>query len=250
MWIALIAAAASLVVAVLTYLLSGLREKHEAARETTLRYINPLRFYACENLFRLLEIGLRVEENHQCDALLYVSRAEELSSQPRDWFNRQGAYLATSCYLTARLFACLADVRRELPYFRLRTGRDTDLLAVLRAVNVAFTKDLGIFYVTQDSIGADVSDEQRRLSYREFCELLMDEDRRVWFDRLIAFYLDLGAGGHQERLTGVVKSLLRLTRFLDEAVHGGQSLNALLESEERDSTELRRTIAELDAGAR
>lgn len=240
---AIIATTTALAVAVLTYRLSALQAKQQTARETTMRYLNPLRFYVAENLVRFYWIHKELRKHHRRDDLRKVLRAEEVSSKPREWFNWEGYYLATTCYFTARLFSCLADVRREIPYFKLRRGRDTDLLARIRSVNVAFAKvaeDFGIPYVTQDSIGADVSDGQRKLSYHEFCELLMAPERRVWCDRLIYFYLELGDGGHEEQQAKVCKSLYALSQFLDDAVRGGESLKAIVGSEQiswRDFTD-------------
>jgi hypothetical protein len=262
MWTAAVVATTSLVVAVLTYLLSTLQAKQQTARETTLRYLNPLRFYVAENLVRLYWIDKDMREHHRYDKLGKVSRAEEVSCQGREWFNEEGYYLATTCYLTARLFSYLADVRREIPYLKLRRrvpyfefrreipyfklrretsylklgkGRDTDLLDRIRSVNVAFAQvagESGVPYVTQDSIGADMSDGQRKLSYREFCELLRSAERRVWCDRLIRFYRELGEGRHEEQRARVRTSLHELSGFLDYVVGGGVSLKAIVGSEQ------------------
>ncbi|MET8452349.1 hypothetical protein [Streptomyces sp. NPDC005209] len=61
-------------------------------------------------------------------------------------------------------------------------------------VHVAFAA-CEVYYATQSSIGTDVllEPEGRLRSYREFCDLLAEPDRRVWADPL--FLDDSLAGG-------------------------------------------------------
>jgi hypothetical protein len=69
-------------------------------------------------------------------------------------------------------------------------------------VSHSFLRDQGIYYVLQPSIGQDmiVAKRNRLVTYREFCELLRTPTRRVWLDRLIAYYFETGRGMKLDRV--------------------------------------------------
>lgn len=193
---ALIAGATSVVVAWLTSSLTTRRER--AGRQTAERervaisYLNPLRYYLAENYLRLNRIRLEVGESGRAPALVRIESPSELSGKDPSWFVREGAYLTSAAYLTACLFATIVKLRRDLPFMHLTERDDTLLLAKCRRVGIAFRLELGIFYTLQDSIGHDMIRGERVATYREFALSLQDESQRVWFDRLINFYTDLG----------------------------------------------------------
>jgi hypothetical protein len=235
---AIISALTSLLVVVVTYVLTGRREtrlKQAQERERVkLEYLNPLRLYLVENHFRLSEIRRRVDnEGGKCEALLYVLDPKEVSEQSAEWFNGHGCYLISSCYLCACLFYHLKKVREDLPYIRLGHSDDTKLLAMMTKISIAFLRNLGVFYATQPSLGTDVylSTEGRLMSYREFCEALQNPDRRVWFDRLLTLYVEIGEGKRQEQVAEAVSALEVLSGFLDKAVGGGESIKERMEAE-------------------
>ena len=70
-----------------------------------------------------------------------------------------------------------------------------------------------------------LSEKNRLVSYREFCELLQNSGKRVWFDRLIDFYSAAGRGKHFDRVRNVLAAIADLSHFLDWAVGGGKSID-------------------------
>ena len=227
---AIIAAGTSLLVAIISQVLIGRREARTAREEerkmVQLEYLNPLRLYLIENHFRLSEIHRIVEEKGKCEFLLFIENASELSRKDGNWFNGNGCYLISSCYLTACLFSCFDRVRRGVPFLKLSRHEDTIILALTTKVALGFLRHLGVFYVTQFSIGNDMynSEEERLLSYREFCELVSKEENIPWFSRLFEYYILTGKGEHPERVAEALNAMKELSAFLDKSVGGGESL--------------------------
>ena len=205
--VAIIAAGMTIFVAIISQLLIGLRERRsvreEERKKVQLQYLNPLRLYLIENHFRLSEIRRLVEKNGKIEYLLFIENACDLSDKDGIWFNGEGCYLISSCYLTACLFACLDRVRKGIPFLKLSRQEDTMLLALTTKVALGFLRNLGVFYVTQFSIGNDMynGEKSRFLSYREFCELLRKDENIPWFSRLIEYYILTGKGKHMDRVT-------------------------------------------------
>ena len=79
-----------------------------------------------------------------------------------------------------------------------------------------------------------VRDQDRLLTYREFCELLQDPSQRVWLDRLIQFHLDTATGHTRERTERLVDAIRKLSIFLDGCVGGGHSIQSRLQAEETE----------------
>jgi hypothetical protein len=234
---AIISAVTSLLVVMVTYVLNSNREtknKEKIERDTiNFKYLNPLRFSLVENYFRLTDILKKVTEEGKNEALLFVSNPEDVSKQEAEWFNGKGCYLISSCYLTARLFYQINKVRDELPYLRLIGNDDTELITLLTKVSLSFRKEFGIYYLIQPSIGNDIYlyPESRIMSYREFCQALQNPATRVWFDRLIGYYIEIGKGQKLKRVEEVKYSIQELSTFLDRVVGGGKSIRTRLEIE-------------------
>jgi hypothetical protein len=234
---ALISAVTSVLVVVISHMLSVRGEIKKAERverqSVNSKYLNPLRLYLVENHFRLSEILSRATESGQCKDLLTVDSSADVSAKDAEWYNGWGTYLISSVYLTACLFAWMKKVRDNSPYLRLETSDDTRLTALMLRVSVAFLRGLGIYYVIQPSIGQDMIllSEDRLRSFREFCELLRMPTRRVWMDRLIAYYLETGRGQKLERVADAIAAIETLSSFLDKAVGGGESVKSRLEAE-------------------
>jgi len=234
---ALISALTSIIVVVLTHVLSiqrAARQVEETERERiNMRYLNPLRLHLAENRFRLSEILNKVNDGQSCTELLTVESPSQLSEKDAEWFNGPGTYLVSSAYLTACLFAQMLKLREDYPYLRLGSGQDTQLLSGILQLHRAFRRDLSIFYATQPSIGEDmlVRSDSRLRSYREFCEYLRIPEKRVWMDRLIQFYLNVGGGNKMKNIEEVIAAIDRLSNFLDAAVGGGESIRARTELE-------------------
>jgi len=210
------------------------REEEESNRKKiNLTYLNPLRLWLEENYVRISEILVRFSEEGECKALLFIDSAEDVSSQDADWFNGKGCYLISSCYLTACLFFSIKQVRDNIPYLRLGKGSDTELLTLMFHISHAFLRHYGVFYVTQPSIGNDMllREENRLVTYREFCQTLQNPEKRVWFDRLINFYIETGKGKNIDRIKSALKAIKDLSEFLDESIGQGTSIEERLRAE-------------------
>jgi hypothetical protein len=202
--VAVIAAVTSVVVTGLSLLLGDRqqRRREEQARRQDLnaRYLNPLRLHLVESSYRLSDTVRQADAGGgRYEAALTVAEPAEISGKDATWFNGTGCALASSVYLTACLFAQLKKVRDDFPYLQLAAEDDTRLAALLLGVHQGYLAGLGVFYVTQPSIGQSMwaPGQNRLLTYREFCELLQDPGQRVWLDRLIQFHLDTATGHTQ-----------------------------------------------------
>jgi hypothetical protein len=234
---ALISALTSVAVVFASYFLSSRSDSKKAVQAErqalNARYLNPLRLQLAENRFRLTEILLRTEGSGRCEDLLTIDAPPAMSDRDPEWFTGWGAYLTSSAYLTACLFAWLKKTRDSAPYLRLGSNDDTNLSALMLRVSHAFLRDQGIYYVLQPSIGQDmiVAAEERLVSYREFCELLRTPERRIWLDRLILYYLETGRGMKLDRVTDGIAAIEALSSLLDDVTGGGQSVRSRLAAE-------------------
>jgi hypothetical protein len=234
---ALVSALTSVTVVFVSYLLSSRSESRKAAQverqALSARYLNPLRLHLAENHFRLTEILMRTTEIGKCEDLLTIDGAADISDRELEWFTSWGAYLASSAYLTACLFAWLKKTRDSAPYLHLRNEDDTRLSVLMLRVSHSFLRDQGIYYVIQPSIGQDMilAAEDRLISYREFCELLRTPGRRVWLDRLIAYYLETGRGMKLDRVADAIAAIEALSNLLDDVAGGGESVRSRLVAE-------------------
>jgi hypothetical protein len=234
---ALISALTSVAVVLVSFFLSSRDDRKKAARadrhELNARYLNPLRLHLAETRFRMAEILTRTGESGRCEDLLAVGAPADISDQDPEWFTNWGAYLASSAYLTACLFAWLKKTRDSAPYLRLGSDDDTQLSTLMLRISHSFLRDQGIYYVLQPSIGQDMilADEDRLVSYREFCELLHTPARRVWLDRLIAYFLETGHGRKLGRVADAVAAMEALSGFLDHVTGGGESIRSRLAAE-------------------
>ena len=233
----LISALTSVAVVLVSFFLTSRHDNKKAAlaerQELNARYLNPLRLQLAENRFRLAEILARVNESGTCADLLTVDEPTDISARDPGWFTGWGAYLASSAYLTACLFAWLKKTRDSAPYLRLDGEDDTRLSILMLRVSHSFLRGQGIYYVLQPSIGQDMirPGEDRLLSYREFCDLLLAPERRVWLDRLTGYYLETGRGQKLDRIADAITAIDALSAFLDDVTGGGQSVKSRLAAE-------------------
>lgn len=232
---ALIATLTSITVVFLQAGLKAISTKQKIASEINSAYLNPLRLYTEETFFRLYDINSRLIKG-QRESLLFLpkdTQSHQLSAQDDGWLNGEGCYFVSSCYFTACLFACIKKVREDIPYLKLRGRNDTALPSALFAVSRGFLSDLGIFYAIQHSIGSELylHSEQRLVTYREFCKLIQTPEKRVWFDRLLSFYLDINQGKRQANLTATMTALYGLAQFCDRIAQGNSSIDERLRTE-------------------
>ncbi|MBW4522190.1 MAG: hypothetical protein KME16_21235 [Scytolyngbya sp. HA4215-MV1] len=210
------------------------REEAEANRnKINLTYLNPLRLWLEEAYVRLSEISTTVTNQGTAPSLLFIEHPKDISNQEAEWFNGRGCYLISTCYITACLFFAIKQVRDNIPYLRLSRESDTELMTLLFRVSHAFLQDFGIFYVTQPSIGNDLylPDRNRLMTYREFCELLKQPEKRIWFDRLFTFYIETGRGEKRERIQAALNAIRELSSFLDKHIGKGVAIEERLKAE-------------------
>jgi hypothetical protein len=222
---AVIGAISAFVVALLTMGVARRGKTRSEQKRVSDEFLNPLRLFAEETHYRLEDM-FRFDANR---ASLALPSPAEISRKPSEWFNADGCYLASTCYLTACLFAGIKRVREGIPYLRLKGADDTELLSRMLIVSHEFLDDEGIFYLIQHSIGEQMWDgtTHRLITYRAFCEALQDPVRRVWFDRLLQFYIDVGRGGRLEQLRRAQGALEALSQPLD----GGAAIAARKQAE-------------------
>ncbi|MBX2862226.1 MAG: hypothetical protein KTR27_01615 [Leptolyngbyaceae cyanobacterium MAG.088] len=234
---AIIATVTSIAVVLLQEGLKALASKQQRATSINSEYLNPLRLYAEETFFRLHDIGERFAKGQKENLLFLedIQHPQQFSQQGDDWFNGEGCYFASSCYFTACLFACIKKVREDIPYLKLGKANDTAFLCRIFVVSHSFLQELGIFYAIQHSIGSEmyVVQEKRLLTYREFCNRLKNSETRVWFDRLISFYLDINQGKRMLIIDQAMESLYHLSEFCDRAVQGSRSIDTRLKAEKK-----------------
>lgn len=203
-------------------------------KKVALTYLNPLRLWAEETYVRLSEISVRLRRSgDRLPALTYVTHPKTVSQKDADWFNGKGCYLISTCYITACLFATIQQVRENMPYLSFSKESDTELMTLMFYVSHGFLQDLGVFYVTQPSIGQRLylPDQSRLMTYREFCLLLQDPEERIWCDRLINFYIETGQGQKLHRIEAAIVAIANLSQFLDTHIGQGVSLQERLNAE-------------------
>jgi hypothetical protein len=188
-------------------------------------YLNPLRFQLADNHYRIWAILRHPRVRRRT---LVIDKPEETSSKEPEWFNGEGGHLASSVYIMACLFAYLKKVREQIPYLHLSGTDDTRLAELILKLQIALTKEEGIQYVAQASVGEDmwVTTDNRLRTYREFCRMLRDPESRVWLDRLINFFLETGRGQKVDRALTAVTAMWELAAFLDECVGGGRAIES------------------------
>ncbi|MEO3808712.1 hypothetical protein ABGB17_06895 [Sphaerisporangium sp. B11E5] len=234
---AAIAAATSLLVSILTLLLGNRqqrrRDEENERRQINSRYVNPLRLHLVENHYRLSSTLARVDDDGRCEEMLVLDTPASVSAKDAEWYNGHGCALLSSVYLTAGLFAQLMRVKEDFPYLRLSRQDDTTLAGLLMRVQLGYLENLGVYYVTQPSIGESVWDRQagRVITYREFCERLRDPEWRVWFDKLISFHLDIARGERRDNADHILSAITTLSDFLDARIGGGHSIGSRWEAE-------------------
>lgn len=227
---ALVAGITSIVVLTAGHLLTIQLADRQKKSQINSQYLNPLRLYVEEVYYRLYEIN-HMPKSHNW--LLSIQHERELSDQEEDWYTSEGCYLVSSCYFTACLFASIVKVREDIPYLRLARNSDTELLRLTFLISKALLRESGIFYALQHNIGKEMYRDDDLISYKEFCKILKDPKQRLWFDRLVKFYLDLGKVQllAAERASDALSAMWDLGEFIDRSVQGGKSIETRLISE-------------------
>lgn len=234
---AVIAASTSIIVVILSQVLVSYREKKREQEDEINRmikkYINPVRFILTENYFRIGKIIAETKNNNdRNDAILEATDKVKIKNKSTEWFLGDGCYLISSCYLLACLFAYVENIREDIPFLKLTGKKDTEIMKMINKLTAGFSKDLNIFYVIQMNIGKEVylKGEQRILTYREFCDLINKEENLIWFDSLIKYFIRI-ANGEYHVTEYILMDIKEMTRYLDEMVSGGDSIEQKMEAE-------------------
>ncbi|MFI6372198.1 hypothetical protein [Streptomyces sp. NPDC050546] len=209
------------------------RDNKRAQRETqNVSHLNPLRWHAAEAHHRLSLYATSVDRHGCYRPAQVLNEPREIDDKSASWFAGTGVPLISSVWMTSCLFAQMTRTRHDIPFLRLPGKDDTRLSALMLKVHVAFAA-CDVYYATQSSIGVDVilEPEGRLRSYREFCELLSQPDRRVWADPLIWFHLAVANGERRQNLQRALDALQELSGFLDDILAGGASLQARWDAE-------------------
>lgn len=232
---AVIAAITSVLVVILSQLLIRNNEKGQALDDDINRfrqyYINPIRFMLSENYYRLYEI---LEKKEKREKLFVVDESVEVMRKNMDWFVRDGCYLISSCYFTACLFAYMENIRNGIPFLKSSYHNDTKIIELVNKLVVDFSSNLNIFYVIQMNIGKELykKDENRVLTYREFCMILKNEENFKWYQSLIDYYLRIDNGEINQQKVLLVH-IQELAKFFDKMVSGGDSIKQKMLAEGR-----------------
>lgn len=235
---AVVAAATSVVVTVLSLEVAGRQRRHEAylehREEINARYLNPLRRQVAEMSSRLVQILYSIEAGTERQrALGIISDPDELLGKSTAWFAGEGYFLASTAYLTACLFAWIERVRRDYPFPRLTKIDDTALTELLIKVQFAFVRDLGIYYHLQPGIGENMwyTDDRRLRTYQEFCSVLTDPEQLAWLRRVFLYYIETARGEKLDRIQEAIAAIHELACLLDRYVAGSRSLAGPLAAE-------------------
>lgn len=234
---AMISAGTSITVVILSQILIGYKEKHRVQESEMNRllkeYLNPVRFILAENYFRINKIVNETKKDGNNYAILVVDDKVEHFNKTTEWFVGEGCYLMTSCYLLSCLFAYMEKIRNDIPFLKLTKHKDTELIRLINKLTAGFSKNLNIYYGIQMNIGKEfyIQEEQRILTYREFSELLKNEDNLIWYRPLINYFLRMAKGEYHET-EYILMDIKELTKYIDDIVLGGDSIAQKIRAEE------------------
>ena len=201
----------------LGYYFNRLIEKSKNDKELNKRYLNGLRLYLEETYYRLFQINQIVLQDGNCPSLTLINSFREIKKHDKHWFVNEGCYLISSSYLVACLWGTIEKLRQEYPYITIKKKDDTLILNKVFEINLAFLKDLSVFYVLQHNIGQIMynKSEERLLNYAEFVELLINDKSSIWFERLINFMIEVGEGKKKKNIELALDAINSLSKYLE-----------------------------------
>lgn len=229
---AIITAVTSVVVAILSYALIIQRERKQILEKNRDNYINPIRFMLSENYYRMKDILEEIEKEGKDRRILYIEEAIEARDKDEKWFFEHGCFLISSCYFTACLMAYIENLRRVIPFLKISRKQDTELIGLINKLVIDFSKNLKIFYVIQMNIGSEcyIDENNRIITYKEFCELIKNKESFIRYKSLIDFYLKMGKG-KCDTVIYLMEHMKELSKYLDDIVSGGDSIEQKLLAE-------------------
>lgn len=232
---ALIAAGTSIMVVILSQLLiyiNNQRLKQNEESDAVLKqYLSPARFMLSENYFRINQIVEQVEKSGKDQRLLTVNRVSEIAEKPEEWFNGEGCYLVSTCYLLACMFSYIEKIRFQAAFFKMSYNEDTELIKLVNKLSAEFSKGY-IYYVIQMDIGQMISDDKKGVrTYREFCNDIKNESNLKWFRSVFEFFLNLGQG-NCDVAKHILEDIQEFSQYIDHSVSGGDSIKQKLLAEQ------------------
>ncbi len=160
-----------------------------------IQYLEPL-------LITALDISQKIsnlEKSINADLTFWINsfkRAREWdvndSKEFAYWCNMSGAGPMTMLYGSCIYFARARKIRNELPFIKLSPENDKLLLVRLNSVRESFGGGYNIWSEIQDALGDYlIKPDDQLLNYKEFCTQLIHSWDRIWYIRLIDFYIDI-----------------------------------------------------------
>ena len=229
---AIISAITSFLVVIISHVLIRQNERKQLLEKDRDNYINPIRFMLSENYYRMKEILNHIEKNGKDERILFIDEAEEVIDKDESWYVECGCFLISSCYFTACLMAYIENLRRDIPFLKISRRQDAKLIGLINKMVVDFSKNLNIFYVIQMNIVKDcyIDQNNRIITYREFCRLIQNKENFIWYKSLINYYLRIGRG-ECNTVPYLMEHMRELAKYLDNIVSGGDSIKQKLLAE-------------------
>jgi hypothetical protein len=201
------------------------RQDREKQRENVrLKVLNPLLISAEDLLDRFVDIaGRRKNDAKRPEMVRWFLEAKQRPQRDpaafARWCNDEGYFALSTLYVTALYFHYAGRIRRDFPFFELaRGGQQGALLSYLSEIRVAIGGKFGIWEVMQDSLGAYAANANGSIkNYREFCEMLVNDQQAPWLGRLLDFYRDVHLK-LDDQFDNVDRSLKALIGFLRESM--------------------------------
>ncbi len=207
------------------------KQQEERINEINIKYLSPLRLYLKESYIRLYKISQKIQEVDSHSSLISLNRALDFKNKSQSWMINEGYYLISSCYIIGCLFACIKKIRDNIAFIKIGKNQDAILLQYMDQINLAFahSKGGGVNFIIQLSIAQDIwlKEEQRLMTYREFCEMLLNDKIQEWWYSLIDFFIEAGKKNEVKikRLQLAIYAIENLSNFLDENIGQGDSID-------------------------
>ena len=199
-----------------------LKRKEEIQREISrlrLMYLSPLRLASEELIARLQAVFWEKGGSQPDQGLKYwftyiKNQAFDNPLEFRNHANGQAHFAATTIYLTAVYFAHSVKIREYLPFTDFPKYNE-QLIENIEAIREAWSGEFALWQESQDSIGKDmIKSDGTILTYREFCEALMDSNKHPFYLRLIDYYRDFDLKHLEKEVEPIKNKLNNLISFL------------------------------------
>jgi hypothetical protein len=202
----------------------------ESKNKIKYNYLDPLRISTFDFITKLNNVAIRVEKKDSLlkDTLTQLSDNFKGTSSSiwytlwKDdlefikWSNQLGHYSMSLLYVSALYFYHAFEIRTKLPYIKLNSSTDSELLDKINNVRHALGGEFGIWDELQDSIGSFIikKNSNELLDYWQFCFEIYANKKYYYFHRLIEFYqsIDLKT---KEEIQIMIDSLNKLSDLLE-----------------------------------